>query len=176
MLAASAATAADFSVGIGAGAADGRVDCVASARCDRNGASWKLFGSYRIGEQVDMQAAYFHAGRFQGGDTSPLGTEFGGSFRVDGVGLTAGYRWAFAPRWSLVGRAGIASLHTRFEYADAAWGSVGKTTVQPLLGLALAYQISPAIGVGLDYDATRFKAHATRGPLHMFGATAQFSF
>ena len=176
MLAVSAATAADFTVGVGAGAADGRVDCVASVPCDRSGASWKLFGAYRLGEQVDVQAAYFHAGRFRGGDTTPFGTEFGGSFRVDGIGLTAGYRWAFAPSWHLVGRAGVASVRTRFEYANPAWGSVGKTAVQPLLGLALAYQVSPAFGISVDYDATRFKAHTTYGALHTLGAFAQFSF
>ncbi|MDQ2735713.1 MAG: hypothetical protein M3Y55_12180, partial [Pseudomonadota bacterium] len=101
---ASAATAQDFSVGIAAGPDRGRVDCVASFPCDRSSSHWKLTGAYRFADTYDVQLAYFGAGRFQGGDTTPLGAAFGGTFRVSGLGLTAGYRWTFAPGWSGVAR------------------------------------------------------------------------
>lgn len=61
---------------------------------------------------------FFDAGRFKGGDTTPLGTQFGGTFKVNGFGLTAGYRWEFAPLWSVAARAGVASVRTRFDYAN----------------------------------------------------------
>ena len=170
------AEAADVSIGGGIGAADGRVDCVASFPCDRGSTSRKLFVDWRPNEAFDLQAVGFGAGRFKGGDTTPGGTAFGGSFEVEGLGLTGGYRWAIAPAWSLVGRAGLASVHTRFAYADSSLGDAGKTTVQPLLGLGLAWQLTPAVGVGLDYDVTRFKAHSTHGALHMLGVAAQYSF
>ena len=48
--------------------------------------------------------------------------------------------------------------------------------MQPLLGLGLAWQLTPAVGVGLDYDVTRFKAHSTHGALQMLGVAAQYSF
>ncbi|MEO8925167.1 MAG: outer membrane beta-barrel protein [Caldimonas sp.] len=178
--AAAPAEAADVDVGIGIGggigAADGRVDCVASFPCDRSSTSWKLFVDWRPTDAFDLQAVGFGAGRFKGGDTAPSGAAFGGSFKVDGLGFTGGYRWVIAPAWSLVGRAGLASVRTRFEYADSSLGAVSKTTVQPLLGLGLAWQLTPAVGVGLDYDVTRFKAHSTQGALHMLGVTAQYSF
>ena len=153
---AGAATAADFSVGLAAGADRGRVDCVASFPCDRSSAHWKLFAGYRLNEAIDVQAVWFDAGRFQGGDTTPLGTEFGGTFKVSGLGLTAGYRWEFAPSWSLTGRAGAASVRTRFDYANPVWQSVSKTTLQPLAGLGVAYAITPTLRLGIDYDVTRF--------------------
>jgi len=176
LIGAGAAGATDFSVGAGAGADRGRVDCVASFPCDRGSAGWKLFAGYQLSEAVDLQAVWFDAGRFKGGDTTPLGTEFGGTFKVSGFGLTGGYRWDFAPSWSLSGRAGIAAMRTRFDYANAAFGSASKTTVQPLLGLGLAYAITPSARLSLDYDLTRFKVHATRGPLQMLGLAAQYSF
>ena len=168
--------AADFSVGVGAGPDQGRVDCVASFPCDRSSTGWKLFAGYQVSQAVDLQAVWFDAGRFKGGDTTPLGTEFGGTFKVSGFGLTAGYRWEFAPAWSLAGRAGIAAMRTRFDYANPAFDSASKTTVQPLLGLGLAYAVTPSVRLSLDYDVTRFKVHTTRGQLQMLGLAAQYSF
>ena len=168
--------AADFSVSVGAGPDRGRVDCVASFPCDRGSAYWKLSAAYQISRSVDVQAIAFDAGHFKGGDTTPLGTEFGGTFKVSGLGLTAGYRWDFAPSWSLVGRAGLAAMRTRFDYANPAFGSARKTTTQPLLGLGLGYTITPTVRLSLDCDVTRFKVHTTRGSLQMLGVAAQYSF
>ena len=170
------ASAAGFSVGASAGADQGRVDCVASFPCDRRSADVKLYAGYQLSEAIELRAVYFDAGRFKGGDTTPAGLEFGGDFKVNGFGVTAGYRWAFAPQWSLAAHAGLASVRTRFDHANPVWGSASQTTAQPLVGVGLAYSITPALRLGIDYDATRFKVHTTRGPLHMLGLSAQFSF
>ena len=176
LLGAGAACGADFSVGIGAYVDRGRVDCVASFPCDRSSAGGKLFAGYRVSPEVEVQAVWFDAGRFKGGDTTPLGTAFGGSFKVSGFGLTGGYRWELAPSWSLVGRAGLASVRTRFDYANSAFGSASKTTAQPLWGLSLGYAITPSARLSVDYDATRFKVHTTHGSLQMLGVAVQYSF
>ena len=176
LIGAGAAPAADFSIGLGAGVGQGRVDCIASAPCERRSTHWKLSAGYRVSEAIELHALYFDAGHFSGGDMAPLGTEFGGRFKVNGFGMTAGYRWAFAPAWSLAARAGLASVRTRFDYANTVWGSASQTTTQSLLGLGLGYAVTPAVRLGIDYDATRFKVHTTRGPLQMFGLSSQFSF
>ena len=170
------AASQDFSVGLGAGADRGRVDCVASFACDRSSTAYKLTGEYRVADAVDVQAIYFDAGSFKGGDTTPLGTQFGGTFKVSGFGLTAGYRWALAPNWSVAARAGAASVRTKFVYENTVWGSARKSTLQPLAGVGVAYAISPSLRVGIDYDVSRFKVHTTRGSLQMLGVAAQFSF
>ena len=175
-LIAGAASAADFSVGLGAGLDRGRVDCVASFACDRSSSHWKLTGGYRLAEAVDLQAVWFDGGRFKGGDTTPLGTEFGGTFKVAGIGLSAGYTWDLAPGWSVVARGGVASVRTRFVYENSAYGSASKTTLQPLAGAGLAYEISKGLRVGIDYDVTRFKVHTRNGSLQMLGLAAQYSF
>ena len=174
--AAGTASAAGFSVGASAGADRGRVDCVASFPCDRRSADVRLYAGYQLNEAIELRAVYFDAGRFQGGDTTPAGLEFGGDFKVNGFAVTAGYRWAVAPQWSLAAHAGLASVRTRFDHANPVWGSASQTTTQPLVGIGLAYAITPALRVGIDYDATRFKVHTTRGLLHMLGLSAQFSF
>lgn len=176
VVAAAPAPAADFSIGAGVGAGHGRVDCVDAFPCDRSSGAWKLFAGWQPDDVTEIRLTGFGAGRFKGGDTAPGGTAFGGSFKVDGIGLTGGYRWAFAPAWSLVGRAGVASVHTRFEYADSSLASVGKTTVQPMAGLGLAWQLTPGFGIAMEDDLTRFKAHDTHGTLHTLGVAAQFSF
>jgi len=170
------ATAADFSVGIGGGVDRGRVDCVASFPCDRSSSHFKLTGAWRFADAWDAQLAYFSAGRFQGGDPIPGGGEFGGTFRVDGVGLSAGYRWDFAPGWSAVARFGATSMRTRFEYANALLPDVSKSTLQPLAGIGVGYAITPSVRVGIDYDVTRFKVYTKNGSLRMLGVAAQFSF
>lgn len=174
--AASTAAAADFTVGASAGFTRGRVDCIASMPCDRGDAGFKVYGGYRLAESVDVRLTFFEGGRFKGGDVTPLGTEFGGTFRLSGVGLSAGHLWAFAPAWSLYAQAGVAAVRTRFEYADPFSGSVSTTTAQPTAGLSLGYAVTTAVRLGLDYDVTRFKAHETRGALHMLGVSAQYAF
>ncbi len=167
---------ADFSIGVGGGTDRGRVDCVASFPCERSSSHAKLYAGYQLREAVDLQLVYFDGGSFKGGDTTPLGLEFGGTFKVNGVGVAAGYRWNLSSAWSLGARAGLAAVRTRFDHANSVWGSASQTTTQPLLGLGIAYALTPNLRLGLDYDVTRFKVHTTRGPLQMVGLAAQFSF
>ena len=173
---AAAVAAQGFSVGVAAGPDRGRVDCVASFPCDRASTQFKLSGAWNFADAWDAQLAYFRAGSYRGGDPIPSGGEFGGIFRVDGVGLSAGYRWTFAPGWSAIARLGAASMRTRFEYANALAGDVSKTTLQPLGGVGVGYAITPAVRIGVDYDVTRFKVYRTQGSLRMLGVAAQFSF
>jgi Outer membrane protein beta-barrel domain len=175
-LGAAAVQASDFSAGVGLSASHGKGRCVDSFPCDRSSGGGKVFAGYRFADAWDVQAVYFGGHSFKGGDTTPLGTEFGGSFKVSGVGLTAGYRWNFAPAWSLTGRAGVAAVRARFVYADLELDSASKSIAQPLAGLRLAWQASPQVGIGLDYDVTRFEVHTTRGSLQMLGLSAQFTF
>ena len=170
------AVAADFSFGAGGGIGHGRVECAASLACDRSSRFGKLFAGLRLGKVLEAQAVYFDGGRFQGGGTTPLGTEFGGHFEVTGVGLTGAYRHDLAPAWSVVARAGLASVRTRWEPANPAVTSVAKSTLQPLLGLGLGYAVAPGLRLSLDLDVTRFEVHTKRGSLQMLGIAAQYSF
>ena len=177
MLGAGAAVqAADLSVGFVLAGSNGKGRCVDAFACDRSSGGGKVFGSWRFDDALDVQVVGFDAGHFKGGDTTPLGTAFGGRFMASGGGVTLGYRWAFAQQWSLTGRAGVAAVRTRFDYVADELGHASKTTAQPLAGLRLAWQATPQIGLGLDYDVTRFKVHTTRGTLQMFGVAAQFTF
>ncbi len=170
------ASAADWHVGASFGPSRGRVDCVPSFPCDKSDAGGKLSLAYQVTPSLDVQLAWLHGGRFDGGGTTTAGAEFGGTFKVDAVGLTTGWRWDIARLWSVVARGGFASVHARFDDAAPVSGSHGKTALQPLLGLGLAYQLTPAIAVGVDLDATRLKAHTSHGSLQMLGIAAQLSF
>ena len=170
------ALAQDFGVGFGAGPAKGHVECVDAFPCDESSAFWKLAGTWRAAPRVEVQLSLFSAAKFDGGDTTDLGTPFGGDFRVGGLGLSVGHRWAFAPRWSAVARIGVAAVRTRFHYAAPFDGSKSKTLAQPLGGLGIAYDLTPQWRLGLDYDETRFKVHTERGALRMLGVSAHYGF
>lgn len=168
--------AGDFSVGAGAGVDRGKADCVAAYACDHGSAHAKLFVGYAPAQNIELQALAFDAGHFDGGDTTSLGTPFGGRFKVTGVGIAAGYRWGFAPDWSLKAQVGIAQVRTRFDYAAPFTGDTSETSTQPLLGLSLAWRVAPNVQLSLDCDETRFKAYTSHGSLRMLGLAAQFSF
>jgi len=175
-LASAWAHAGDFSVGGGAGGARGKTDCVDAYACKHDGSQAKVFVGYRLSDGVEFQAVFFDGGKFDGGDISPLGTAFGGRFKVNGIGIAAGYRWTFLPDWSLKGQLGLASVRTHFDYAAPFAGDVSETTTQPLVGVSLAYAIAPNWQLSLDVDETRFKVHTNRGSLRTFGVAAQYAF
>ena len=178
-LAASAAKAADtvdWRLGLGGGSAHGRTDCVAGHACDAEGGQGQLHVDALIDEAWALRLAAFGARRFHGGDTSPAGTPFGGDFEVRGLALSGSYRWAFAPDWDLEGRAGLASVQTRFRYAAPFAGSVSHTSTQPLLGLALGWSPAPDWRLCLEWDVTRFEAYRTQGPLRLLGLAVETRF
>ncbi len=176
LLLAGAAVAADFSIGVGAGLDHGKVDCVASFACERSSAFGKLTVGYRAADAVELEAIFLGSGKFKGGDTTPRGTEFGGSFEVRGVGVTAGYRFDVAPGWSVTARAGAAAVRTRFDYENSAYGSASKSLLEPLGGIGVGYALTPSLNIGVDYDVTRFKVHTQHGVLQMLGVAVRYSF
>ena len=91
----------------GVGPDGGRVGCVASFACDLGSAAWNLFGTCRLARAVDLQAVYFDSGSFRGGDATALGTEFGCTFKLSGIGISAGYCWDVPPSWILSAPPGI---------------------------------------------------------------------
>ncbi len=172
----SKAPAADFGLSVGGGAADGRVDCLDGFACDHHAGYGKAAFVYRPIDALEVGLTYFEVGDLKGADTTPGGTRFGGTFKLRGVALTAGYDWVFAPSWDLVARGGLASVRARFTYDAPFSGEPSKTTAQPYGGASVGYAITPALRIGLDYDATRLKAHVTRGVLQMAGVSLQFNF
>ncbi len=172
----SRSSAAGFELGATAGGDRGHVTCVSGFDCSRGSGFVKASAGWRFGNDLDVQLHVIDAGRFKGGDTTELGTVFGGTFQVSAVGITAGWRWAVAPQWELGVRGGLASVRTRFDYENSAWGSRSKTTIQPLAGIGIGYAITPQWRVGIDYDATRIKANREHGSLQMLGASVRYAF
>lgn len=172
----SVAHAGGVELGLTAGGDRGHVTCVDTFACERGSGFVKASAGWRFDNGVDVQLHVIDAGRFKGGDTTKLGTDFGGTFKVSAIGVTAGWRWSFAPQWELGLRGGVATVRARFDYENSAWGSRSKTTIQPLAGIGIGYAITPQWRVGVDYDATRIKANNEHGPLQMLGASVRYAF
>ncbi|CAN5194296.1 hypothetical protein BH10PSE17_BH10PSE17_18970 [soil metagenome] len=174
---ATAAEPTPWYAGVGVGLDNGRVDCLDEFKCDHTDKAIKVFGGYKVDPNTELQLTWFNAGHFNGGDVAPLGTHFGGEFGVTGWAFTYGYRYSFAPAWSVIGRGGLAINRASFDYTNPAYGSdKSKTTAQPYGSVGLGYALTPAITVGFDYDLTRFKAHKDTGLLQTFGLSAQYAF
>ncbi len=164
-------------VELGVGLDDGRVDCLSEFACDHRDRFGKLAAGFRFSPVIDVQVAWFDAGRFKGADVTPLGTRFNGKFDVSGGIVSAGFTRPLIEGVDATVRAGPAVMRTSFDYADPAYGSDRhKTTLQPYAGAALSYAVTPAIAIGLSYDLTRFKAHDDNGLLQLFGVSARYSF
>ena len=175
---AQAQTAGDWRIALGGGASRGNTDCVAAFACDHSDSYLKGTLAWRAWNALDLQLTRFNGATFKGGNTTDRGTDFGGDFKVSGVGLLAAWRWSLAPQWTLDGRAGVARVRTNFAYAApfAVNGSRRKGTTQPMAGGSLGYAVAPAWRVSIDLDVTRFEAYRSHGSLRMVGAAVEYTF
>lgn len=115
-----------WSAGISLGSPEWR-DSVNGVQPKESGTSGKVWLGYSLSPQFSLEGGYMDLGK----TSDPLG-----SARAKGLFMDAVGTWGFAPRWSVLGRAGLA-------HGDIS-SSVGDDTS---LGLRA--------GLGLQYDLTR---------------------
>ena len=84
---AQAQTPPDLRITLGGGASRGKTECVAAFACDHGDRYVKGTLAWRAWDALDLQLSGFGGATFKGGDTTDRGTDFGGDFKVSGVGL-----------------------------------------------------------------------------------------
>jgi OOP family OmpA-OmpF porin len=105
-----------------------------------SGVGGKLFGGYQITPNFALEAGVFDLGHIE---------DAAGKVKLSGGFVDAVGSYGFAPRWSLLGRAGLAE--GRFS------GSTGKDSSPAFkLGAGLQYDLSKQVALRAEYEHYRF--------------------
>ena len=113
-----------------------------SDTADNGGVGVKLYGGYAFSPNVGLEGGVFHLGHSHDGTTGQSVSTRG--VFVDGVGS-----YMFAPRWSVLGRAGVADA--RFATSAGNDSSFGVKA-----GAGLQYDLTQQVGLRVQYERYHF--------------------
>lgn len=136
-------------------------DCAGTTKCDNNGNSFKFVGGYRFGGGIAAEVVSYNFGKAEytipGANLELKGTAYGAGLAVYGE---------LSPQWVATARLGVASVKMKGTVPGV--GSTSDTTTNAYVGVALAYQFTPAVSAELGYDATKGKVAGESGNLSAF--------
>jgi opacity protein-like surface antigen len=129
---------------------------------DRSGASGKVFLGYEFKPYISLEGGIMSLGHTR--------DDGFGKASGDGAYLDAVSRYEFAPKWSVVGRGGVARARFTTPAGDA-------TSNGLKVGAGIQYDVAPAIAVLGEYEYYHF-ANAFDSKLNVgqFTAGVKFSF
>lgn len=110
---------------------------------DERGASGKLFLGYQLTPAWSVEGGYVNFGRLS--DASA-----GTSVHANGVFVDAVGQWAFAPKWALLGRAGLVNANI----SGSTSGDDRDTGLRA--GVGLQYSLSPSVALRGEYEVNHF--------------------
>lgn len=105
-----------------------------------NGTGLKIYGGWQLNPYFALEANTFSLGRIEGN---------GDHVDTRGLSLDAVGRYELAPRWSVLGSAGLA--RARFSTTDDKEGANGLK-----LGVGVEYALTPSTALRLGYDRYHF--------------------
>lgn len=119
--------------------------------------TYKLFGGYDIHDYLALEGGYLRSGATHY-DKAMLGVASDPTFERHGFYLALRPQYQFNEAWSVFGKAGL--VRNTFKTTDGAGGSSSASSVKPLLGVGVAYNVSKAAALTLEYE----HAGSTRKP------------
>lgn len=105
-----------------------------------SGVAGKLYGGYAPSPNYGFEAGLFDLGRMEDG---------AGRVRLRGVSIDAVGRHEFAPRWSMLGRVGLAEGRFTTTAGDASSPALK-------LGVGLEYDLGRQVALRAEYEQYRF--------------------
>ncbi|MCE9658548.1 MAG: porin family protein [Burkholderiales bacterium] len=158
-----------WSVGIEGGAARLRVVCEVDALpCDRSGYAYGLSVARAFDRQWGARLSWTGTRRYSGSDRTASGVDYGGDLGFNVFGAAATWRMPVGDA-QLELRAGLAAVDGDFKARAGGGPNAGKTTVQPLAGVALEYPLDARLALRVDAQLTRGKVAGQDGNLATFG-------
>ncbi len=159
-----------WSVGIDGGAARLSVVCKAPALpCDRSGHAVGVSAAYAFDPQWGARLSWTGTRGYRGSDGTASGIDYGGDLDFNVVGAAATWRTPLAGA-QLELRAGLAAVDADYRARAGGGPSAGKTTVQPLAGIAVEYPFDSRFALRLDAQLTRGKVARLSGNLGTLSA------
>ncbi len=136
-------------LGAGYGLATSDIDCPAGVSCDDTDSAWKIFGGLEINEFISMEVGYIDLGEVQFGGTDS------GSRETNGMTMTVHGTYFLTPNFNLIARGGLNFLNTEVNgtIAGTPTDNSGDTDVVWSFGLGAQYNLTPAVGVRLEWES-----------------------
>jgi OOP family OmpA-OmpF porin len=134
-------------IGAGAGQATSDISCPTGVSCDDSDTGWKIFAGMEVNEYMSMEVGYVDLGEvtYSGAKT---GTREVNGMIIDMVGT-----YFINPSFVLSARGGMNFLNAEVNGTIAgASNNTGDTDVAWSFGLGAQYNLTPAVGLRLDWE------------------------
>jgi hypothetical protein len=166
------------------GVTQGHANCSDLSTCDKSDKGFKLLAGYTFAPQLSAEAGYIDFGGVRAsGNYLGLGSV---SARMDTEALFVGGALRIPNDLILsdaivVLRAGLANVKSKVSLVDLSTGAQSSehgTSLRPLLGVALQYNLKPELALTASLDVTRTAKvdHAGGGRVSLFSLGAQYAF
>ncbi len=150
-------------------------NCANWSSCDKTDTGVKFYGGYRFTNTVAAEVGFVDFGsvslRTGGGAT--------GSYSASAVTLGAAFSWPLAPRLTGVARAGVAMVDADYRVNgpfNLFGGSESDSSLQPYVGAALSYSLSPRLSLTGSLDLMPVDYPRGGGTAMLLGVGLAFSF
>jgi len=164
MAATAGAHAEGIYVGVAAGGTHASFDCDPGVSCDKSDTGFKLFGGYKLTENVAVEGHYADFGKFE---ASVPGAS--SDVKLSGFGVGVALLGDFATDWNGVVRAGVARNKVKF-----AGESENKT--KPYVGAGIGYKLTKEVSLtaAVDYTEGELQGDKVKGTLYTIGVNYAF--
>jgi len=111
--------------------------------------TYKLYGGYTFTNYLALEGGYLHTGATHF-DKAALGLPNDPTFKRHGFYAALRPHYQFNDAWSVFGKAGL--IRNTFKTTDGAGGAGSMSSVKPLLGVGVTYNVSRAAALTLEYE------------------------
>jgi len=154
-------------VGVAAGGTNTDIDCNGVPSCDKSDTGFKLFGGYKLTENIAVEAHYADFGK-----ATLSGNGASIDVKMSGFGIGAAYLGDFTPDWNGVVRAGVARNKVKLD--GAASDSESKT--KAYIGAGVGYKLTKevALTAAVDYTEGEIQGDKAKATLYTIGVNYSF--
>jgi len=172
MAATAGAHAEGIYVGVAAGGTNIDVDCQGAPSCDKSDTGFKLFGGYKLTENVAVEAHYADYGKAKlSGNGASL------DLKLSGFGLGVALLGDFATDWNGVVRAGIARNKAKADgSAPGISASDSQSKTKGYIGAGVGYKLTKEVSLtaAIDYTEGELEGEKAKATLYTIGVNYAF--
>jgi len=159
-------------VGVAAGGTNIDLDCEGAPSCDKSDTGFKLFGGYKLTENIAVEAYYADYGKakLSGGGVSA-------DVKMSGFGLGVAYLGDFTTDWNGVVRAGVARNKIKVDgSAPGFTSSDSENKTKAYVGAGVGYKLTKevALTAAIDYTEGEFQGDKAKTTLYTIGVNYNF--
>lgn len=150
------------------------VNCSGWSRCDDSDTGFKLYGGYKFAPNMSLEGGYTDFGSVGLGNTLASG-----SYSATALSVGGAFFLPLAPKLTGTARLGLAYVDADYGYAGPFGlfaASSSDSSVEPYLGLALSYALTPQLSLTGSLDWQRVKYPNGSGSARMLGLGLSYGF